>query len=204
MKKLMAWSLLLVVLFSFGAAKAADAGVVVIGGPESQINPISLDDMKLNVMAEIPGYAEVTLTDFGYADKLNYYWYDSDDREFNSKNDADFALLYLIILNTSTKGVQFLEEISNIVFTYRDEYTYQGFAYRCNQNWYYPKYALNFEDRYIDDYKVKYPEIYTIKPMFEGHYVIGGTLPNAVVNGKDSLTLTFRLGENELTYRIRK
>ena len=210
MKKMLAWCLLLGLLFTSGTAWAADAGVVVILGPVTEPGFVSLDDMKLNETAEIPGYAEVTLTEFNFVDKFSGYFrmsWGTADEEFESENDADFALVYMIVVNKSNKGVRFLDEINDIVFTYTytDEYKYVGFAYRCNQNLEYPKYPIITKDKDEIEYIEKnYPETYTIKPMFEGHYLIGGTLPNAVVNGKGTLYVTFKLGGNELTYHIRK
>lgn len=45
---------------------------------------------------------------------------------------------------------------------------------------------------------------YLIKPLFEGYFVIGGNLPNAVVKSKLPLRLTFNIGEHEITYHISK
>ena len=45
---------------------------------------------------------------------------------------------------------------------------------------------------------------FLIDPMYAGHYVFGCTLPNAIINSTAPLRMEIRLGENELTYNIRK
>ena len=40
--------------------------------------------------------------------------------------------------------------------------------------------------------------------MYTCHIVFGCTLPNAVVQGKEPLRMEIKLGDNDLTYHIRK
>ena len=42
-----------------------------------------------------------------------------------------------------------------------------------------------------------------IDMVYTGHYVFGCTLPTAVVNGSEPLSMVIDLGGNELTYNIR-
>ena len=58
-------------LLGIGTAYAADLGVSLVSGPElGAAQNGNLDDMKVNVPVEIPGYATITITDAAYMDTL--------------------------------------------------------------------------------------------------------------------------------------
>ena len=61
MKKILSMILVLSMLLSCSVA-IAEMGVQVIGGPETEAEPVSLDDLKLNVDAEIENWGIVTAT----------------------------------------------------------------------------------------------------------------------------------------------
>ena len=46
--------------------------------------------------------------------------------------------------------------------------------------------------------------VFNIQPMYEGHYLFGCKLPNAVVNGSEPLSMKITMDGNEFTYHMRK
>ena len=197
MKKLIGLALVLTMVMSFYVtAYAADAGVQVIGGNDtSMAEPVSLDDLKLNVTVDLPGYGKIAATAFSFQNELDYYAWklgDNDTRTYKTGNDADYAILYFTILNTKTTDLNFMSDISEVIATFDDVYQYSGFWMQLDPRRNSPTIPVH------DDF------IYSLAPMYEGGFIIGVTLPNAVVNSKAPLSLTFKLGENEVTYNIRK
>ena len=99
MKKILSMLLVLSMLLSASAALAEGMGVQVIGGPETETEPVSLDDLKLNAEAEIEGYAKVTLTSFEFVDMLGYY--DAGEHDlFYDKKDFYTAIIPINTENT--------------------------------------------------------------------------------------------------------
>ena len=206
MKKI---ALLLVVMLLLGVAPMAYAeilGVTLISGPEAEAAPARLDDMKQNVPAEIPNYATVTITSAEFFDEINYdsvgwgytsgginqYW------QYKSGEGADFFLLYMDILNVTAIPTNYTKSLS-VTVMYKDSFIYEGFVYQAN-------YDLRANYRsFTGNFPFKNEATNEIGPFYVGHYAIGCTLPNAVINDKSSpLQMTIMLGEHEIIYNIRK
>ena len=205
MKKLLLVMLVLSMLLSASAALAEGMGVQVIGGPETETEPVSLDDVKLNVDVEIEGYGILTPTSFEYTDTLRYYkkgQHNTDNHQecyYSSGNEADYALFRMDITNTQMKAVDYTKAATVIVW-YDDVYQYAGWVYQYNYN-----NVDNHGDRGGGDVRVINAEDnFVIEPMYEGHYAFGCTLPNAVVNSKKPLRMVVTIDGNEITYNIRK
>lgn len=234
MKKILSVLLVLLMLFTATVAFAEGMGVQVIGGENEGFTPISLDDVKLNASVEIPGYAEITPTEYNVWDcvmvrqpgkmdfeyrstsdgsqwikKLDAYFYF--DLEINcehhtykeypyasnnwvvhheSKSQADYAFLMMDVLNTTNIDVDFTKDCS-VKVVFDDNVEYAGWLYQRNLD-------LNLTT-WIDP-----SDNFAISPYYEGHYVFGCTLPNAVINSKAPLRMEINLGGNEITYNIRK
>lgn len=194
MKKLFSFTLACLMILSLSVtAFAADMGVQIIGGPEAETEPVNLDDLKLNIEAEIDGWGTIKLTGFDFYDKLGYianpdngYCYD-----LESGNEADFAILRMDITNTTLKAKDYLSDVQ-VKVVYDDTYEYAGWCYQSDFNQRNQNYAINPERQF------------TIDPMYQGHYMFGCTLPNAVVNGKKPLQMIVTISGNEITYNIRK
>ena len=112
--------------------------------------------------------------------------------------EADFVILYLDIVNTGLEAHDYLAEapaysVPVVRVVYKDAYEYEGKAFQVNQDW---------DSKGLAG--VKTDLNFSIKPMYVGHYMFICKLPNAVVERKDSLTMTFILDENAFTYTIRK
>lgn len=200
MKRAFAWLVaLMVMLAPFGAF--AEMGVQIIGGPETENEPISLDDIKVDVAAEIPDYALINMTAFEWVDQLWSYPTNRHDGydcfSYNSGNDAEYAIVRMDITNLTMSSKDFLSG-ADVKAVYDDKYEYQGWMYQCNYD-YGTKNNANPQWNVIDP-----TENFSIGSMYAGHYAFGCTLPNAVKDGKASLRIVITIDENEITYNIRK
>ena len=212
MKKIITLVASLLVLLCASAALAEGMGVQVIGGPAVETEPVSLDDMKMNVDAEIEGWGILTLTKFAIQDKLGYfdpgekgasrYTY---DQYYSSGNEAEFVLLFSDILNTTLSAKDYLESVS-VKAVYDDVYEYGGWAYQRNYNYGVSDHASVESDKRKQNinWAINKADQFAIDPMYEGHYIYGCTLPNAVINSTKPLKLVITIDGNELTYNIRK
>ena len=71
MKRILSMVFVLMMLLTAVSAWAENnMAVQVIGGPDAENEPVSLDDVKLNVDAEIEGYGIITPTSFQFG---NYF-----------------------------------------------------------------------------------------------------------------------------------
>lgn len=181
--------MLLILSMLLGCSVAmAEMGVQVIGGPDTETEPVSLDDFKLNVDAEIDGYAVLFGTEFNYINEFKHH--PSWTSTYSSGNEAEFAMLRIDILNTTMKPKDYLASYS-VKVVYDDVYEYGGWAYQ---------YDFDQSKTTVLDLN----EQFAIEPMYQGHYVFGCTLPNAVVNSKKPLRMEITIDGNEITYNIRK
>lgn len=194
MKRLLSLILALVMVLSLpGLAFAADVGVQQIGGgEEEETEPVSLDDLKINQEVEIEGWGILTLTSFEFANRFDYF--DKEFRtyacEYDSGNEADYALLRMDITNTTKKDKDYLTEVE-VKVIYDDDYEFKGWCYQYDF------------DRSVNRVLHKDNQ-FVIEPLYQGHYLFGCTLPNAVVNGKKPLQMIITIDGNELIYNIRK
>ena len=209
MKKIL--SMLLVLSMLLGCSVAMAMEVQVIGGPDTETEPVSLDDIQLNAEADIEGYGTLFPTEFAFADWLGYYkagktevdWYNF---QYQSGQDAEYAILRMDITNTSTKPRDFLTNCE-VKMVYDDLYEYAGWFYQVNYN----NATYNDNGRFGVDSKqqnyrwaINAADNFAIDPMYQGHYIFGCTVPNAVVNGKKPLRLVITIDGNEITYNVRK
>lgn len=211
MKKILSMLLVLSMLLSASAALAEGMEVQVIGGPETETEPISLDDLKLEIKAEIEGWGDLTFTAYEVQDGLGYYRsgktdvYSASNDYYWSGKEAEFSVLYADILNTQLKDKNYLENVS-VRAVYDDTYEYAGWFYQRNYNNGTYKYDSLEVDRNKQNTRwvINAADQFTISPMYEGHYIFGCTLPNAVISGNKPLKLIITIDGNEITYNIRK
>lgn len=188
----------------------ADMNVQLIGGPQADIDPISLDDFRLNTDAEIRGFGMLCGTEFEIADSLGYYLRGMNSmpqtggpRYYESGNEAEYVLMRMDILNTSSKAQNYLIDCS-VKVIYDKEYEYGGWFFQSNfnnkpsTNWLTPDAGIQNLKFVIDP-----RDNFDIAPMYEGHYVFGCTLPNAIISSREPLTMIITLGDHEITYHIR-
>ena len=185
-------------------------GVQVIGGPDIAAQTVSLDDLKVGAEAKIDGYGDLLAADFSFKDRLGHYrqgrsdvW--SSDDYNQSGTEADYALLRMDITNTSIKSYDFLTSCE-VKAVYDDVYEYGGWCRQYNYD-----NGTSGGSSYGEDSKkqntnwvIDKADQFAIEPMYQGHYVFGCTLPNAVVNSKKPLRMEIKLDGNELIYNIRK
>ena len=216
MKKILSMLIGLSMLLSATAALAEGGlGVQVIGGQKTETEPVSLDDIKLNAEIEIEGYATITPTSFAFQDGLgayqagkntpavpgarfyDYYW---------SGTEAEYAILFMDMLNITAKPQDYLANCE-VKVVYDDSFEYAGWYYQRNydnltndRN-----YELDADkDHQNTNWAINPADQFAINSMYEGHYIFGCTLPNAVVNSKKPLRMVITIDGNELTYNIRK
>lgn len=202
---------LLIVMTMFIASLscfAANMGVQMIGGPDIDTTPASLDNMKVGETVTIDGYARITISKAEYTDEIwsysqnqtrmyeSYGWH---NRNIDSSGvEADYYRLYIDITNLSLIPVDFLKDCT-VIATYNDIYKFNGWCHQINWNNTYEDGEDLNKTSYIHD-----SNRFEINPMYTGHYMVGVTLPNAVVEGKEPLSIQINIGGNELIYNVRK
>ena len=204
MKKVVLILLVLSLLFCHFAVIAEDMGVQVIGGPNTETEPVSLDDVKLDVEVEIDGYGAIKPITFFIDD----WFYVIDEKEFRSGQEADYILLYLDILNTTTKEMDYRAN-ADVKVIFDDVYEYGGWSYQIdydynNGNYWTDNNHPNYSGKQNQLYGLSPSKAFAIKPMYKGHYVFGCTLPNAILESKKPLRMVITIDGNEITYNIRK
>ena len=165
--------------------------VTLIAGPEEEVESVSLDDVKTGKEIEIDGFGDITFTRYEVQDSLGYKI--TGGGSIESGAEAEFACLYYDILNTTTKDQDYLADIE-VTAIYDEDYIYGGWAFEFNYD-YNPDRVIS---RDMDDY------YFCISPLYEGHYMLGATLPNAVINGNKELKLIIKMGGNEMTYYVKR
>jgi len=138
-------------------------------------------------------------------------WRYKDASWMDSGESADFAWLLMDVTNLQKKTVEFTEEVS-IKVVYQDDYEFNGWIRQIV----YDHMEAQNGDKGLSRYgyeKEEYPNEIVMNPakveaidmMYTGTYAFGCTLPNFVLEDKKSpLRMEIKLGENELTYHIRK
>ena len=125
-----------------------------------------------------------------HGDEEYPWWCEGWVTHYQSKSQADFALLTMDILNTTTAKVDYLKNCTvKVIFDNNIEYA--GWCYQRDLD-------LN-RCTWIDP-----ADNFTIDPYYVGHYVFGCTLPNAIFTSKKPLRMVITMDDKELTYNIRK
>lgn len=129
----------------------------------------------------------------------------------DSGRTAEFIWLVMDVTNLQKNDIDFSEE-TTVKLIYQDDYEFMGWVRQINYD--------NLEDVYSDGGISRFnqePGTYpmtvvlnpamgeTVKMMYSGTYVFGGTIPNYVIEDEKSpLRIEIHMGENDLTYHIRK
>lgn len=88
MKKHLALMIIVAMLASMTAVHAEDLGVQVIGGPETENTPMSLDDLQLGQSYTIDGYAKIKPMEYLTVD---YFAQFKKDADYGNVNDGNYA-----------------------------------------------------------------------------------------------------------------
>ena len=249
MKKMLCLALVCALLLNVSLALASDLGVQIIprNTPAPAAIPeeeLSLEDMIIGPKYKIPGYADVTLLSFEFADMFVQYTKEKagdqssskksigDNGQYNmlsgvdwtgtnyyfnsiywvcSGTDADYLWLQMDITNKQKDAITYSEEISGKA-VYDNEYEYAGWVRQLNYNYDTTRNVEGGTDGDIGPKKygsfvrptLDPDDEFAIQQVYTGHYVIGCTLPNVVVEGEEPLRLEIQLGGNTLIYHIRK
>lgn len=242
MKKSLLFIVVLVVAL-FSASLAEDFGVQIIGGEGSDFEVLNLDDMKLETVYEIGGYARITPQTFGYIDVFPIYDAgsagDNSLLEYNYKQTVADGIAYNANINDRSKVNQryahikwqssganadyvwFVVDVTNlqkeafsvvnnatVKVVLNDDYEFGGWILQLNYDY------DTMRDQRLEQREDNYGFLIRaaihaadeepINMMYTGHYVFGCTLPNAAIEGSEPLKIVINLGDNELTYNIRK
>lgn len=247
MKKFLGLFLVLIMLFIASAGLADDLAIKIIGGENTAMEAVSLDDLQLGTAYTIDGYAVISPKEFiiadcfaqfgkdgnygvhqaaslshpekepsivySYADsKFNKeQWRYSDAHWIDSGKTAEFLWFIIDITNLQKVDIEFIEQ-ATVKVVYNDDYEFGGWVRQINYD--------NLEDVYsnggisrFNQEKGTYPMTIVMHPetvapvamMYSSSYVFGCTLPNYVIEDKDSpLRIEIQLGNNDLTHHIRK
>ena len=122
----------------------------------------------------------------------------------DSGDEADFAWLKIDIVNLQKNNATFMKDIS-VKVIYDDEYEYDGWIRQFNYD-----FSKSEIYRYQSKTTIGWPVCLSpvdempIKPMYKGHYALGCTLPNFVVEDKSApLRMVITMDDHKLTYNIR-
>ena len=138
-------------------------------------------------------------------------WRFNDASWMESGNDGQFIWLTMDITNYQKQPVDFSQDMT-VKVVYMDDYEFNGWV-RQIDNDLIAKDASDYGVSRFGGEKTDYPNAIVLNPkfnhaidmMYTGHYVIGCTLPNTVVEDKKGpLRVEIKLGENDLTYNILK
>ena len=154
-----------------------------------------LDDLVLGAEYDVEGFGILKLNACSFADKLWHldgkgYSGSGDKYVYKSGADAEYLLLQIGIVNTGMEPRRYLPGVA-VKAVSAGRYEFEGWAHQYDWNKskdsVLPE-ALNFE----------------IGMMYEGHYVFGCTLPNAVVNGDTPLRIELTIGGHRFVYQVRR
>lgn len=190
MKKALSLVLAAIIALTLGVAGAEDLGVQIIGGDETSVESLNLDDAQIGVSYRIDGYAIVNLLSFDYFDsfaqynkdnagnnshKDDYYlgssavywddgsWYHDQAFWNDSGKSAEFAWLLVDLVNLHKKDYSFLNDISIKVIC-DDEYEFAGWVRQFN-----PDYRTTI---FRKEYDGKYYIVETTDKYFLSDYAL--------------------------------
>ena len=186
-----------------------DAMKTVAGDKPAENTIPDLDDMKLKTPTELSDFAMISYQACKIKDSLGYYRsgrtdvYDRNDY-FQSGNEADYALVFANIVNLQNEPVDFLADCE-VKVVYDDTYEFLGWSYQRNyDNSVYGDGPVKEDhDAQNTNWAINADDQFLIDPLYTGHYIFGCTLPNAAVQGKESLQMIVRIKGTEIVYNIR-
>lgn len=211
-------------------AVAEDFGVQVVGGEAAEIVPVSLDDLQIGTVYTIDGYAKIEPVEYLVIDWFGQFNKDADYAEMyktagvqyscvykseggyfyenaawqDSGTNADFIWLKFDVTNLQKVSVPFMKEIT-VKAVYADEYEFAGWVRQINYDYNENCYRYNADTRGGGTVVLNPANEETIDMMYTGTYIIGCTLPNSVFEDEAlPLRIEISMGDNELTYIIRK
>ena len=133
----------------------------------------------------------------GWADYFQHiYWNESGEL-------AEFAWLTMDLVNLQKTDIAYFDQIQ-VKAVFDDEYEFGGWVRQMNYNYNQFVYRRYYDKPYAPIAVLDPENEETVGMLYTGSFVIGCTLPNQVIEGKEPLRLEITLGGNDLTYHIRK
>lgn len=230
MKKLFFMLIAMVTIVAFAAvADADDLGVQIIGSQSNAMETLTLDDMKTGQIYSIDGYGILEPKSFSVVDSFAQYqkgkagdnrtgtgsmdashaFIKPDAVSFymsmewkDSGESADFLWLVMDITNLQKTSKSYIQE-SAVKVVFNDDYEFSGWVRQFNYD--YNTFVHRREkDRFASPAVLDPSDEEPIGMLYAGSYVFGCTVPNYVLQGKEPLRMEIKIGDNELTYNIRK
>ena len=135
-----------------------------------------------------------------YNSKALYYsnliWNDSGEM-------ADYMWFRMDLVNRRKDACLFSEE-TIIKVVYDDEFEFAGWLRQINPDYVVAPFRSAYEGVFAEEQTINPANEESVEMMYTGCYAFGCTLPTEVINGKEPLRVEIQLGDNELTYHIRK
>ncbi len=154
-------------------------------------------DAELGQPYEFEDTAEVRLLDFKFVNKIATT---ANNYSVTCARDQEIALLKAEITNLHSKDFTFNHNVVSVMASYDNKITYSGIAGQ------YSFAKPDLLDTYYDFDRVGHFLRYVnFGPMYSREFAFYCFLPKRVVNDKKSpLQMIIRIGDDELTYSIRK
>lgn len=234
MKKFIALLLVTLFICAAASVCAEDLGIQRIDGNIIAEETLSLDNLKLGESYEIEGYAIVKPLEFFFVDSFPEYlagkagnyseegsaftdstkvWYRNNINNLpyyltnakwqDSGETAEFAILKMDLINLQKEDMDFMAQ-ATVKVSYTDEYEFAGWVRQINLDYVTKAWRQDYKKEYIRSVTITPADEEEVKTLYAGTYLFGCTLPNEVVNSMSTLKITINLGENEMTYIIRK
>lgn len=216
MKKLFVLAAIIAMLVSMSVACAEDLGIQVIGGKNTNMSTMSLDDMQLGTTYTIDGYAKVVPVEclivdyFGQFDKdadyhlESYDWREAQPVYYNEQAlKGDKGYFYKqAAWQDSGMNAEFLwlkMDVTNLQMkaipfmgeitvkvVYADEYEFAGWVRQINYDYNKNCYRYGVETNGGGTVVINPANEEAIDMMYTGTYVFGCTLPNSVIEDKSA------------------
>lgn len=149
-------------------------------------------------------------SEFVRAKDKSAFWY---MKWMESGTNADFCMLLINITNLTKNSINYAD-ISSVKVIYDEDYEFEGWIRQYNSDYHAdvyrydgPQYSSSWNTwptPYLKVPVIAPTDVETIGMMYTGSYFFGCTLPDEVYKDDKPLRMEINLGENQLTYNIRK
>ncbi|RKJ51753.1 YARHG domain-containing protein [bacterium 1XD42-54] len=164
---------------------------------KAEADATAVGDLKIGDTVEIDGFGELTVLSFEFADTFQHL-YDGMNKIQMSGDDADYAILKIRVLNTTTSKKKYLNDFS-VKMKSDEKYGYQGWAFQ---------YETDSENENaviaMDVSEAEQKGLREIESLCEGYYMFGCTLPQEIVTGNGRLSMEIDFDGNKMIYYVQR
>ena len=160
--------------------------------PSSSAYSKIIRDAELGQPYTFEDKEEIILLDFNFVNKIAAT---EQSESITCVRDQEIALLRAEITNLRSKDFTFDNNVISVMASYNNKIPYSGSA---------GQYSFD-KPELLDYYNSYYRKFSSVGPMYTRNFAFFCKLPKRVVNDKKSpLQMIIRIGDDELTYNIRK